>query len=78
MVVGAFSFLADKTTMGLQWIVRQFESLKNKIWSSVYGYLKPKIDNPIIVIDSGSRGHLVFCQTYLACCKMAVLVYGCC
>ena len=47
----AYDFLTDKTAKGVQWVTLSLKSLKSKLASSLYRYLKPKIDNPIIVIE---------------------------
>lgn len=52
MTVIAYEFLVDKVTRGLQWITRPLKKLKEKITESVYYCLKPKTDNPIIIIEA--------------------------
>ena len=52
MTVIAYKFLVDKVTRGLQWTVWPLEKLKDKITESIYCYLKPKTDNPIIIIEA--------------------------
>lgn len=47
----AYEFLVDKMAKGLQWITRPLKKLKEKITESIYCYLKPKIDNPILIIE---------------------------
>ena len=46
MTVIAYEFLVDKVTRGLQWITTI------TITESIYCYLKPKTDNPIVIIEA--------------------------
>lgn len=52
MIVIACKFLVDNVTRRLQWITRPLKKLKDKITESIYCYLKPKTDNPIIFIEA--------------------------
>ena len=52
MTLIAYEFLVDKVTRGLQWITRPLTKLKDKMTERTYCYLKPKTDNPIIIIKA--------------------------
>ena len=53
ITVIAHKFLVDKVPKGFhEWITRPLKKLKDKIAESIYCYLKPKIDNPIIIIEA--------------------------
>ena len=53
ITVIAYKFLVDKVPEGFhEWITRPLKKLKDKIRESIYCYLKPKIDNPIIIIEA--------------------------
>lgn len=53
ITVIAYKFLVDKVPKGFhEWITRPLKKLKDKITESIYCYLKPKIDNPIIIIEA--------------------------
>ena len=53
ITVIAYKFLVDKVPEGFhEWIRRPLKKLKDKITEIIYCYLKPKIDNPIIIIEA--------------------------
>ena len=52
MTVIAYEFLVDEVAKGLLCITRPLKKLKDKITESIYCYLKPKTDNPIVIIEA--------------------------
>lgn len=49
VTVSSYEYLADKTAKR---IALQLRRLKDKFEGSIYSYLKPKLDNPITVIEA--------------------------